>query len=128
MSTDAEKVIDAFMSSCNIWAHVIEIFIGIWLLWIKLGAVSVAPTLIAVACFILQARVSQYLSPRQGKWMEAVQRRVGIASTVVRSMKSVKLAGLVGSMISLLDAEREREVEYAKRFRWLYVGINMICK
>jgi ATP-binding cassette, subfamily C (CFTR/MRP), member 1 len=128
MSTDVDMIINSFMFACDIWAKIIEVIAGIWLLWRKMGGISVAPVLIAGVCFMVQTKGSQYIGPLQKNWMEAVQRRVGIASTIVRSMKSIKLAGLVGSMSSLLDAERVREIEQAKRFRWLNVGLTVISK
>jgi ATP-binding cassette, subfamily C (CFTR/MRP), member 1 len=55
-----------------------------------------------------------------------VQRRVGICSSVLRSMKSVKLTGLVVSMSDLVQSERVRELQKAKQFRILTVWVQLV--
>jgi ATP-binding cassette subfamily C (CFTR/MRP) protein 1 len=60
------------------------------------------------------------------RWVKAVQRRVGIASTVIRQMKSVKLSGLVEGMAQLVQSERIRELYMAKQFRGLSVWVNTL--
>jgi ATP-binding cassette subfamily C (CFTR/MRP) protein 1 len=59
------------------------------------------------------------------RWVKAVQRRVAISSSILRSMKSVKLSGLVDSMAELVQSERVRELRMAKQFRGLSVAVNM---
>lgn len=54
-----------------------------------------------------------------------MQRRVAISSSILRSMKSVKLSGLVDSMAELVQSERVRELRMAKQFRGLSVAVNM---
>jgi ATP-binding cassette subfamily C (CFTR/MRP) protein 1 len=61
------------------------------------------------------------MGPSQAAWIASVQRRVGVTSTVLRSMKAVKLAGLVTSMGDLLIAERYREIQKALKFRRIMV-------
>jgi ATP-binding cassette, subfamily C (CFTR/MRP), member 1 len=60
------------------------------------------------------------------RWVRAVQRRVGIASTVLRQMKSIKLSGLVESMAQLVQSERVRELQWAKQFRGLMVWVQTV--
>lgn len=67
------------------------------------------------------------MGPYQAEWVKSVQRRVGVTSTVLRSMKSVKLAGLATSMGNLLQAERGRELKKALKFRRINVWTNAVC-
>jgi ATP-binding cassette subfamily C (CFTR/MRP) protein 1 len=67
------------------------------------------------------------MGPSQAEWVKSVQRRIGVTSTVLRSMKSVKLAGLSKSMGELLQAERMRELKRALKFRWVMVLTNAVC-
>jgi ATP-binding cassette subfamily C (CFTR/MRP) protein 1 len=67
------------------------------------------------------------MGPNQAEWVKSVQRRVGVTSTVLRSMKSVKLAGLAASMGELLQAERGRELKKAIKFRRIMVWTNAVC-
>lgn len=128
MSTDVDRIIDGLIALYSVWIRLLEVFVGIWLLWRQLGPVSIAPTLTVFAFFFIQTWASKSMGVLQARWVAAVQRRVTIATNIVRSMKSVKLAGLVESMEALLASEREREIAFAKAFRYILVGINMICK
>ena len=112
----------------EIWAQITQIAIGIWLLWRQLGATAVAPTLLAIICFAIQSQLSQRMGPSQAAWVKAVGRRIGVTSSILRSMKSVKLAGLATSMGELLQAERVHELKMALKFRWLMVITQAFCK
>jgi len=112
----------------EIWAQFTQIAIGIWLLWRQLGATAVAPTLLAIICFGIQSQLSQRMGPSQAAWVKAVGRRIGVTSSILRSMKSVKLAGLATSMGELLQAERVYELKMALKFRWLMVITQAFCK
>jgi ATP-binding cassette subfamily C (CFTR/MRP) protein 1 len=60
-------------------------------------------------------------------WVGAIQRRVGIASTVLRSMKPIKLCGLVDSMKQLMQEERVRELKLGLTFRWTALWVNVVA-
>lgn len=111
----------------EIWAQITQIAIGIWLLWRQLGATAVAPTLLAILCFAIQSQLSRKMGPSQAAWVKAVGRRIGVTSSILRSMKSVKLAGLATSMGELLQAERVHELKMALKFRWLMVITQAFC-
>ena len=127
MSTDIDRVVIGLISVTDIWANVTEMAIGMWLLWRQLGAISFAPLLVFIICFLGQSWVSRHIGSRQAQWVAAVQRRVGIASTVLRSMKSVKLAGPVDAVGHLLQSERLREINCARSFRLLSTVVNVTC-
>jgi ATP-binding cassette subfamily C (CFTR/MRP) protein 1 len=117
MSTDIDRLSLSMQHVIEFWARLVEVSIGIWLLWRQLGSVAIAPVIVTVIFVGLQTWLASKTGSRQGKWVQAVQRRVGTTSTVLRSMKSIKLAGLVGSMGDLLHNERVRELDFAKSFR-----------
>src|ERR1700753_2479184 len=79
-----------------------------------------------LACFLGEMWISRFMGPKQGIWVTAVQRRVATTSSFLRSIKAVKMAGLVDSMGKLLQNERVRELELAKGFRWLIVWLNVL--
>jgi ATP-binding cassette, subfamily C (CFTR/MRP), member 1 len=110
----------------ELWAQVTQIAIGIWLLWRQLGPTAVAPILMAILCFVAQTQLSKKIGPSQGEWVKSVQRRVGVTSSILRSMKSVKLAGLVVSMGDLVQAERIREIRKAMKYRMYTVITNSV--
>jgi ATP-binding cassette subfamily C (CFTR/MRP) protein 1 len=51
MSTDVDRIAASMQNMHEIWARVVEVAIGIWLLSIRLGAVSVIPVIVVVCKF-----------------------------------------------------------------------------
>jgi ATP-binding cassette, subfamily C (CFTR/MRP), member 1 len=64
----------------------------------------------------------------RGVWLGAMQRRVGLTSKVLGSMKSVKLGGMSETFAKRLQEERVLDVNKANSFRWLTVWQNTIGK
>jgi ATP-binding cassette subfamily C (CFTR/MRP) protein 1 len=128
MSTDLDAIESLVGTILDLWASVLKLFIGICLLWRQLGVISIAPFITIVLCSIAQGKGSKAAPPKQKLWREAVQRRVGLTTIVLQQIKSIKLGGLVGSMIHLLKSERIRELDLAKQYRSAIVALNIICK
>lgn len=51
MSTDIDRLIMSLTAVCEIWARVIEMAIGVWLLERQLGWVCVAPIIVVISQF-----------------------------------------------------------------------------
>lgn len=49
MSTDIDRLIMSLTAVCEIWARVVEMAIGIWLLERQLGWVCVAPIVVVIS-------------------------------------------------------------------------------
>ncbi|KAF2396774.1 P-loop containing nucleoside triphosphate hydrolase protein [Trichodelitschia bisporula] len=121
MSTDIDRIAISLVQASELWAQFTQIGIGIWLLWRQLGATAVAPTLVAFFCFFLQSQTAKRMGPSQARWVRAVQHRVGVTSSALRSIKSVKLTGIALNMGMFLQQERVTEIKQAMRFRKLTV-------
>jgi ATP-binding cassette subfamily C (CFTR/MRP) protein 1 len=117
MSTDIDRLATSLDSLNEIWARIIEMSIGIWLLQRQLGWVCVAPIVIVVISVYASFHVTKRIGPRQAQWVKAIQRRVGITSSLLGSMKSVKMMGLSNTLFDTLDSHRIRELNMSKRFR-----------
>lgn len=53
----------------------------------------------------------------QKEWIEAVQKRVAITSSALRSIRGIKMQGLTARLSEDLQELRVQELEYAKPFR-----------
>ncbi|PYH46216.1 P-loop containing nucleoside triphosphate hydrolase protein [Aspergillus saccharolyticus JOP 1030-1] len=127
MSTDIDMIARSLEQVSELWARLVEIAIGIWLLERQLGAVCVAPILVILLCTSAQTYMATFMPARQKVWVGAIQRRVGIISTALKSMKSVKMLGLSEILAATLQAQRQRELDLSKDFRWLIVWLNVVA-
>ncbi|GLA66320.1 hypothetical protein AtubIFM54640_008526 [Aspergillus tubingensis] len=127
MSTDIDMIARSLEQASELWARVVEIAIGIWLLERQLAAVCVAPILVILVCTSVQMYMATFMPARQKVWVGAIQRRVSIISSALKSMKSVKMLGLSEVLANTLQAQRERELDLSKDFRWLIVWLNVVA-
>ncbi|PWY91611.1 P-loop containing nucleoside triphosphate hydrolase protein [Aspergillus sclerotioniger CBS 115572] len=127
MSTDIDMIARSLEQASEMWARLVEIAIGIWLLERQLAAVCVAPILVILLCTSVQMYMATFMPARQKVWVGAIQRRVGMISTALRSMKSVKMLGLSETLATTLQGQRERELNLSKDFRWLIVWLNVVA-
>ncbi|CZT41190.1 related to multidrug resistance protein [Rhynchosporium secalis] len=117
MSSDIDQLAFGLDALCQIWAQVIELVIGLYLLSRNLGWVCVAPIVIVVISTFCAGHVTKLIGPRQGAWIAAVQTRVGMTSTMLGSMKSVKMMGLSNILMDTLQIQRVMELNLSKKFR-----------
>lgn len=84
--------------------------------------------LLLIRDFAVCSRVSRYvakhLGPRQKAWNTATHQRVAATSSVLSSMKVIKMLGLQNSMASFIRRLREEELNTASRVRWIMVYYN----
>ncbi|KAK8045365.1 ABC multidrug transporter [Apiospora rasikravindrae] len=90
MSTDIERINVCFRSVHDVWASFLETGLASYLLYLQLGPAFVAPI--------------------ASKWMAAIQRRVGLTSTVIANTKNLKLSGLTQPVANSIQQLRVDEI------------------
>jgi ATP-binding cassette subfamily C (CFTR/MRP) protein 1 len=126
MSTDVETISSAVISAYEIWAQVIEVIIGFSLLTKKLGWVSITPFVIIVLCSRISTRIGTHVGKRRRAWLGAQQKRIGMTSSMLGSMKSLKMMGLANIVEGIIQGQRVLEIELSKKFRWMIVWLNSL--
>jgi ATP-binding cassette, subfamily C (CFTR/MRP), member 1 len=126
MSTDIDQMSNGLMYASELWAIIVETGIGLCLLWRQMGPISLAPVFLTVISALLNAKVARLQGSHRGIWSQAVQRRVGLTSTILGSMKSLRLAGMTGVAAKYLQSERVKEINLAKKFQLFTVWQNSI--
>lgn len=58
-------------------------------------------------------------------WSQATQKRIAMTSSVLGSVKSLKMMGLSNIIESDIQAQRVHEIEVGKDFRWMIVWFNL---
>jgi ATP-binding cassette subfamily C (CFTR/MRP) protein 1 len=141
MSTDADALSSAAEMFHETWAQLIGVVIGTIILAQEVGNVWPTPLVIIfckqisnvfdyqiVSWSLVCSRVSQWMAQnlrkRQKSWNDATQHRISTTSSVLGSMKSVKMLGISDAIINRVEELRHQELEMAKTVRWMMVAYN----
>ncbi|PQE21513.1 ABC multidrug transporter protein [Rutstroemia sp. NJR-2017a BVV2] len=117
MSTDIERIGIGFSTVDSLWAGPIEAGIAVYLLQRELGLACIAPVIVSLACTIGAFSIMKWAKHTQKEWVEAVQNRIAITSSALKSIRGIKMLGLTTRLSEDLQELRVQELEYAKPFR-----------
>lgn len=67
------------------------------------------------------------MSSTQRRWIEKVQERLHVTSSMLGDMKAVKMLGLEQVMANLVQKLRRDEIETSKAFRKLLMAMVLLC-
>ncbi|PYI34585.1 ABC transporter [Aspergillus indologenus CBS 114.80] len=121
MSTDVERVIMGLMQLHEFWANPLQVAIVSWLLQRQIGTAFVAPLMVVILGAIMSTVVMQFVGPKQIAWMQAIQKRVGHTSTVIATMKHLRISGLTQPVEDSIRALRRDELHAGGKFRTFLV-------
>ncbi len=121
MSADVERIILGCLNIHEFWANTIEVALACWLLSRQIGPAFVAPLLVVGVCVVLSAILSRFTGPRQKLWMEKIQKRVGLTSSIIGQMKPLKISGLAETVETFIQAMRLDELKAGSHFRTVMV-------
>ncbi|KAI0483144.1 multidrug resistance-like protein [Xylariaceae sp. FL0804] len=128
MSTDAETIEVAVRSVHELWALLLQVALATWLLSIQLGAAAAGPVLVCV----IATAATTYLAPKtiasQRKWFGHVQKRVGVTSTLLGSIKSIKMSGLALNVSAAIAQMRAEEMIIARPFRTILALLGSLAQ
>ncbi|KAJ5756916.1 ABC transporter integral membrane type 1 [Penicillium nucicola] len=126
MGTDTARIISSVRSFHEIWASLLSVVIAIWLLEIQVYVACVLPAVIAILCILATTPVSARCAEAQKKWVEHIQERLAVTTTMLGDMKAVKMMGLEVVLFDIITRYRKVELIASKRFRKLIVGVVML--
>lgn len=128
MGTDIERIVTNFRFIHELWASVVEIGIGLWLLEQQVGAACIVLAVMVLVFIGATFKVSALENTSQRLWIERVQERLKVTSSMLGDMKAIKLLGLTDRMESILQGLRQVEIETSKVFRKLLIWEIFLCK
>ncbi|KAK4224267.1 canalicular multispecific organic anion transporter 1 [Podospora fimiseda] len=121
MSSDVERIITGTLKIHEFWANTIEVALASWLLSRYIGTAFIGPIVVVIFCIICSTILSRLITPRQKLWMEKIQKRVGLISSVLGQMKHLKISGLTGPVEKSVQDARIEELRVGARFRKVLV-------
>ncbi|KAK2591110.1 hypothetical protein QQS21_011198 [Conoideocrella luteorostrata] len=127
MSTDIDGVASGLQKIHDIWASLIELGLGIYLLQLQVGAACFLILIPGVLSSFATARVARGMGPARILWNEKVQKRVATTSSALSQIKGIKVMGLPERICDLIQSLRVVELNSSKAFRLFFVWMNMIA-
>ncbi|KAF0641998.1 hypothetical protein NXS19_010672 [Fusarium pseudograminearum] len=121
MSTDIERIIYGFHGLHDFWANIIEIGLGCFLLQRQLGLAFISPIVVILLCVVATTAIAWAIGERQSRWMERIESRVGLTSSIISNIKSLRISGITAPVRDLVQKMREQELSIGNKFRWLLI-------
>ncbi|OAG06384.1 P-loop containing nucleoside triphosphate hydrolase protein [Paraphaeosphaeria sporulosa] len=121
MSTDVERVNRGLLDMHDFWANIVQVAVATWLIKVELGVAAVAPIAVALATLGVTMWLSSFTTKFQMAWLGKIQGRIGLASSVLSSMKIIKILGLSTKVGRKLEQARIDEIQTAGKFRLISV-------
>ncbi|KAI8628802.1 putative ABC multidrug transporter [Xylariaceae sp. FL1651] len=122
MSADIERINQGFRSLHEIWANTVQVAVAAFLLYGQLGPAFVVPIVIVLLCGGGILIPIKFTARGQRLWMDQLQKRVGLTSSVIASMKNLKISGLAIPITSFVQQLRIDELSASTRFRRLILA------
>ncbi|KAL0933869.1 ABC multidrug transporter [Colletotrichum truncatum] len=121
MSTDIERIIRGFYGLHEFWANLIEVALGCWLLERLLGVSFIAPVVVILICTGVTVVVANLTGERQSRWMNQIQKRVGLTANVISNMKYLRISGITAPVAEFVQNMRVEEMRIGNQFRWMII-------
>ncbi|KAE8453304.1 hypothetical protein EG329_011371 [Mollisiaceae sp. DMI_Dod_QoI] len=121
MSTDVERIAQSLKLVHNLWATPVELGIAIYLLERQLGAACLVVVVLAIGCSVSALTLSSKVGRSQGAWLAAIQRRLNVTTSMLGSIKEIKMTGLTNSFSTVIQRLRLDEITASLPYRRLLV-------
>ncbi|KAL0782331.1 hypothetical protein CaCOL14_000237 [Colletotrichum acutatum] len=125
VGTDSETISQGITQLHEVWSGLLEIGIGIYLIYRQLGAACAMPVALVFVVLLATAFLAVPTGKASAEWIKASQDRVSTTSKTLGNIKWLKISGLNDVAFSVIQKLRTVELEVSKRFRVL-LGISMM--
>ncbi|OLN87448.1 Canalicular multispecific organic anion transporter 2-like protein 2 [Colletotrichum chlorophyti] len=126
MGTDVERIFGAMSRFHTVWGTLLDIAVASWLLGLQLSIACLAPIVLVLVFIASISRISIATQAAQLRWIEKIQERLRMTSTMLGEMKAVKMLGLTQVMSNTIQGFRNDEINTSRSFRKLLVATLML--
>ncbi|KAG9700130.1 P-loop containing nucleoside triphosphate hydrolase protein, partial [Aureobasidium melanogenum] len=125
MNVDVEKTLVGIRPMHEFWACGVSIVIALGLLYSQVGLPFLAPLVLLVVFITICSTNGKKIGPKTKLWLAATQERVSYITSVIGSMKNIKLLGIAPSVLDKGNKLREKEVRAQRAIR-MAAMINLV--
>ncbi|KAK0641279.1 ABC transporter type 1, transmembrane domain-containing protein [Cercophora newfieldiana] len=124
MSTDTPTLGSLPETLHETWAESLGVAIGTAQLAREIGPVFALPLFLILLSSRASAYVASHLHPRTKAWNAATQRRLAAVTSLLSSVKLVRVLGVQKFLVGRVGELRAEEISCAEGVRWVQVGYN----
>jgi len=125
MSNDTDNVILFPWLCIEVFAQMLEVLIGMALLWNQLGWWCLTP-LVIVAMFTQLAKwIGSKVGKSIGDWQNAKQKRIALTTSMIAHIKNIKLMGMTDTVMARVQSSRMNDIRKGIDFRWIIIYFNL---
>ncbi|THY82869.1 P-loop containing nucleoside triphosphate hydrolase protein, partial [Aureobasidium pullulans] len=117
MNVDVEKALFGIRPIHEFWACGLSIVVALGLLYIQVGVPFVAPLILLVVFITICSTNGKNIAPKTKLWLAATQERVSYITSVIGSMKNIKLLGITPFVLAKGNNLREKEIRAQRAIR-----------
>ncbi|KXJ95019.1 ABC transporter [Microdochium bolleyi] len=119
VGTDAHTIIQGLVQLHEVWSAVVEIGIGVYLLYRQLGLACVMPVAVSFVILIITGALAVPTGKAQAAWIQASQERVTTTAKTIGSIKSLRISGLNDRAFEVIRQLRDEELSISRSCRLL---------
>ncbi|KAM0819840.1 hypothetical protein AB5N19_05656 [Seiridium cardinale] len=123
MSTDVERIVLGMAKIHDSWSTLVQVACAMYILYQQVGAVFIAPVVLSIVCTFGSLVLSSFAGAFQVKWMSALEKRIAITSSLIGSIKGVKMLGWSRKVSELIHQLRLAEIASARNFRLMLLAV-----
>lgn len=123
MSTDVERIVLGMAKIHDAWSTLVQVACAMYILYRQVGAVFIAPVVLSLVCTFISLILSSFAGTFQVKWMAVLEKRVAVTSSLLGSIKGVKMLGWSRKASELIQDLRLAEIASARSFRLMLLGV-----
>ncbi|CAG8955431.1 hypothetical protein HYFRA_00010296 [Hymenoscyphus fraxineus] len=124
MSTDTASLEGIGEMFHEIWAQVIEVIIGLFLLAREVGWIWPLPLFLIYCTITILAFFVCLSDIEPATWNAATQNRIAATASMLASMKTIKMLGFQRHITTRIQKLRAEELSAASKLRWIMVYYN----
>ncbi|KAM7186181.1 ABC transporter [Rhypophila sp. PSN 637] len=121
MSADCERIVRGVMDLHELWANITQVALATWLVEVQLGVACVAPVAVTLTTAFLTGYATMYTPAFQMLWIEKLESRIGVTTSILGAMKAIKISSLTSDVLNLLNKMRRDELAAASKFRFISI-------
>ncbi|KAI8633828.1 putative ABC transporter [Xylariaceae sp. FL1651] len=121
MSVDVDGLDGVSEMFHETWAQVLEVTVGLVLLAREVGLLWPLPILLIFLCSHVTRYIATHLQPRQKDWNNATEIRIAALTSMLSSIKIIKMLGLQDHISDRIRHLRQGELLAASKVRWMIV-------